>query len=465
LTLEVTGKNPQAQDNTVLVDAFDVGPSVPPPVEGRRVEETTPPPDMNYTAGWTQGDTTRNWSGGTAAVSTTAGAQATFTFTGTSVSWIGLRGPQTGIARIFVDGAFQAQVDTRSVNDIQAQVFSVTDLAPAQRTLDLPTAQHTLTIEVAGGNPGATVNPIFVDAFDVGSRFEERDRSIVYTGAWTLGDDQKNWSGNSRNTGPATAARSNTAGAAAEFTFTGTSVKWISRRGPTDGLADVFLDGVLAANDVDLYSATELLRVPVFDSGPLATPGPHKLRIVVTGNRNLAAFDSFVVADAFDVGLPSSGVPVRRFQEADTDPSFSATYTPVTANPSTGWLQGSGFPFWSGQTAMLSDFCSVAPCPGGAPPSTTAAPSATFTFTGTSVSWIGDRSQNTGIARVTLDGVVIGDVDTFANVIGDAQATIFSRSLPTPGPHTLTIEATGRRNPAAGAGLGRIVIDAIDIQD
>src|SRR6266540_7293389 len=65
---------------------------------------------VTYTAGWSQ-DASRSWSAGTAAVSTTSGAQATFTFTGPSVTWIGARGTQAGIARVSVDGAFVAEVD------------------------------------------------------------------------------------------------------------------------------------------------------------------------------------------------------------------------------------------------------------------------------------------------------------------------------------------------------------------
>jgi hypothetical protein len=93
-----------------------------------------------------------------------------------------------------------------------------------------------------------------------------------------------------------------------------------------------------------------------------------------------------------------------------------------------------------------------------------ASASATFTFTGTSVTWIGDRSQNTGIARVKLDAEAPVEVDTFADVLGDSQTAIFSRrGLDPHSTHTLTIEATGLKNTKSGG--TRIVIDAIDVQD
>jgi hypothetical protein len=123
-----------------------------------RFEQTSP--SITYTAGWVQDRISRPWSGGSAAYSTTAGTQATFTFTGTSVSWIGARGPQTGIARVVLDGALVAQVDTyRTTEEIQANVFSATGLAAGS---------HTLTIEVTGLKNAASWDTyIVVDAFDV----------------------------------------------------------------------------------------------------------------------------------------------------------------------------------------------------------------------------------------------------------------------------------------------------------
>jgi hypothetical protein len=173
LVIRVTGRrNPSSGNWIIAVDAFDVtsaGAGTPsavsvttlnPPLTATRWEETDPP--VTYTAGWTQGDRRRAWSAGTAAVSTAAGAQATLTFTGTSVHWIGFRGPQTGTARVFLDGAFVAEVDTFSTTEaVRAVVFTATDLAAGS---------HTLTIEVTGlKNSASTDAVIVVDAFDVTS--------------------------------------------------------------------------------------------------------------------------------------------------------------------------------------------------------------------------------------------------------------------------------------------------------
>jgi len=173
LTVESTGqKNVDSSDYAVVVDAFDVTPALPPTTVGTRLEETS----AVFDAGWTQGNTTTAWSGGTAAVSATpatVGARATFTFTGTTARWIGMRAPQNGIARVYLDGAFQATVDTYASAPVQAVVYQVTKLAPAS---------HTLAIEVTGQkNALATDSQIDVDSIDVPSRIEDDDAALAYS--------------------------------------------------------------------------------------------------------------------------------------------------------------------------------------------------------------------------------------------------------------------------------------------
>jgi hypothetical protein len=115
---------------------------------------------VSYSGFWELGNTDRPWSGDTAAVSTAALARATLTFTGIGVSWIGFRGPQAGIARVFLDGALVTTVDTfADEEELAALLFTVGSLA---------NAAHTLTIEITGGrNPNAIDNYIVVDYFDV----------------------------------------------------------------------------------------------------------------------------------------------------------------------------------------------------------------------------------------------------------------------------------------------------------
>jgi len=377
-----------------------------------RFEETDS--SVTLTSGWAS-DASKSWSGGTAAVSTAPGAQATFTFTGTSVNWIGGRGPWSGIARVSVDGAFVAEVDTYSSEEIRVPMFTVNGLT---------NASHTLTIEVTGQmNAQATSNYVVVDAFDVPgpavSRLQETDPDVTYSAGWTQGDTGKPWS--------AGAAVSATAsGSQATFAFSGTSVSWIGARGPQTGIADVFLDGALVA-EVDTYSPAEQIQAALFTKTGLADAN-HTLTIEATGRMNAASTSPLVVVDAFEV--TSSGIQIQ-----GTDPAI--TYGP-------GWIQDNRDKAYS---------------QGSSAESNTVGAQATFSFTGTGVRWIGARGPQTGIARVFLDGAFVEDIDTYALTEGPQHIDFTATGLAA-ATHTLTIEVAGR-NPASTDFW--ILIDAFDV--
>jgi len=392
----------------------------------KRFEETDP--SIAYTAGWIS-DNHGSLSNGGAAISEAAGAQATFTFSGTSVSWIGGRSFETGIARVSLDGSFVREIDTYSKTaEVQVPMFTAVGLA---------NTTHTLTIEVTGRkNAAATLAYVFVDAFDVPaatiSRLQEMDPSVTYTGSgWVLGDTSEQWSGG-------TAAGSVTAGDQATFTFTGTGIRALSARGPQNGIARVFLDGVFMA-EVDTYAPPFVnppgpvhqvqVQAELFKATGLANQS-HTLMIEVTGRFNPPSTAAIVTVDAFEV--TTSGT---RHQE--TDPAI--TYT-------AGWVRDNRDHPYSEGTAAVS---------------AVRGDQATFTFTGTSVSWVGYRGPQTGIARVILDGSVVADaLDTYTQW-EVPQTTVYTLPGLANTSHTLTIEVTGSKNPASG-GVA-IVVDAFDV--
>jgi hypothetical protein len=400
--------------------------------QSSRIEETDL--SVSYTIGWTPGDTSKTWSGGTAAVSAAPGAQATISFTGTSVSWIGGRTPGTGIARISLDGIFLTEVDTYSKSEeIRVPMFEATGLADAS---------HTLTIEATGrGNAAATGALVVVDAFDVPaatiSRLQETDPSVTFSAGWvqdnpvvtvipgittgmTQGSSLRAWS--------AGAARlSTTPGARATFTFTGTAVSWIGSRGTQSGIALVSIDGAFVA-EIDLYSPTEQIQAAVFTASGLAD-ATHTMVIEGTGRQNAASQNAMIVVDAFDV--TTSGT---RHQE--TDPAV---------------VYGSGWIFGNRDKAYSE---------GATAESNTRGAQATITFTGTGIGWVGGRGPQTGIAHVFLDGVFVGDIDMYSPTEGP-QHTVFSANGLAAGTHTLTIQVANQSNPASTDVW--ILIDAFDV--
>jgi hypothetical protein len=386
----------------VAVTVANAPPPPPPPPNTQRFEDTNA--SVTYTSGWVQGDTSRAWSGGTAALSQTPGARATFAFSGPSVTWIGGRSPHTGIARVYIDGALAADVDTyQGTEEVRVTMFTLTRLA---------NTAHTLTIEVTGGKNSLSASPtIVVDAFDVPapavSRLQETDPDVTLTAGWTSDSALRAWSAGA-------AALSTTPGAQATFAFTGSAITWIGARGNQSGIARVFLDGNVVA-DVDLYSPTEQIQAAVFTAAGLAE-ARHTITVTTTGTQNPASSGGLVVVDAFEVA--SSGIQVQ-----ETDPSISY---------GAGWVLG------------IRDH---AYNQGGTAESNTIGARATFTFTGTGLDWIGARGPQTGIARVYVDGAFAAEIDTYAQTEGPQHTTYSARGLAAT-THTFMVEVSGR-NPVS----------------
>jgi len=395
--------------------------AAPPPTPVTRYEDTDP--SVNYDLGWMQRgpDNGLAWSGDSAMQSVVPGSRATFAFNGTSVAWIGYRSPDSGIARVLVDGYTVGEVDlfTYWRRENAMRVFTVNGLT---------NSGHILTIEVTGRkHPEATLNNIVVDAFEVPappvSRLQDTDPAVAYTAGWTGGDLSKPWSDGS-------ATVSTGAGARATLTFGGTEIRWLGLRDVGTGIARVYLDGT-SVGMIDTYAAQPRVQDTIYIARDLAEGVPHTLAIEASGLKNAASTGTSIFIDAFEVR--SSG---ERFQETD----WSVTYTGA-------WKHGNRNRPWSDGTSA------VAYAGGGR---------ATFRFTGTSVSWIGFRAARTGIARVYIDDAFVADVDTYTPTGEGVQNTVFTAADLVDGPHTLTIEATGRKNPAATNSY--VVIDAFDVR-
>lgn len=87
--------------------------------------------------------------------------------------------------------------------------------------------------------------------------------------------------------------------------------------------------------------------------------------------------------------------------------------------------------------------------------------SATFTFTGTGVRWIGVPCEICGTADVWIDGTRVTMVDTYAPARPAASTTIFTSPALAAGSHTLVIAVTGDRNGSSGGAF--VVVDAFDV--
>jgi hypothetical protein len=260
----------------------------PPPPGGTRIQESHPA--VVYTGGAWSDNSLSVHSGGAARLTADAGARANLAFSGTSISWIGYRDRWSGIARVYLDGALVATVDTYAASDqAQAVLFSRSGL---------PAGAHMLVVEATGQHSaGSSAAWVWVDGFDIGnaapswSRFEQNRASVAWGGAW-------NPSTHSTHSG-GTASLTATATSFATFTFHGQRARWIGRKNAASGIAMVLLDGTHVAN-VDSYSATVQPQALLYTT-PNLGPGTHTLTIYATGTKRSAATGPWVWVDAFEV--------------------------------------------------------------------------------------------------------------------------------------------------------------------
>jgi hypothetical protein len=111
----------------------------------------------------TSGPEIGTFSGGRILHSRTAGSTATFSFTGTALSWVGVKCNVCGIATVSIDGGAPTTVDTAgpaAPGSLTSEaVFSVSGLAPGE---------HIIVISVTGTHSvGSTDNYIALDGFNV----------------------------------------------------------------------------------------------------------------------------------------------------------------------------------------------------------------------------------------------------------------------------------------------------------
>lgn len=396
------------------------------PGPGMRVEESDPA--VSSTGVWTRSDVSKGWSGGSAIQATSAGATVSISFDGTSIRWIGSRGRGMGIAQVSVDSGAVKDVDlfARPSDEIHTPIFTVYDLAPGK---------HTLTITVTGRQNGqAEGNVVVVDAFDIQpdftvSHWQDTNPELQYSAGWIKSAEGPPWSGSGVSNLPelpVTAHETQTAGERVTVPFSGTAVSWVGYRGPDAGIANVQIDGG-APTQVDLYAASATYQPVVFTKAGM-TDGNHTLTIQATGQKNASSSAARVVVDAIDVMTPG-----RRYE----DDSPSIAYTGF-------WTHDNSARVWSaGVTSTSSELGATA----------------TFSFTGTSVTWIGcEKDSAAGVADVFLDGVFQERIKLFQPFPTEGyQMPIFRADGLANGPHTLMIKVVNTDG-------SYVVVDAFDVR-
>jgi hypothetical protein len=289
--------------------------------------------------------------------------------------------------------------------------------------IDSPRSGDLVTIEDVFRTNYATARRLFSPY----TRVQQDSSLLAYTGSWTK-STVSSASGGSFN-------YANSAGSSVTLAFNGTSAVWLAKKSPVYGKASVSLDGQ-APVMVDLYSSGTLYVQKAWDAGLLAS-GTHTVTIKWTGVKSSSATDTNIGLDAFDVlgtvvQAQAPGVPAR-YQE--TDPRI--TYTGLWTNSTT--------------TAASGESLRYIDSAGG---------SASITFNGTYLAWVTKKSNQYGIAKVTLDGNDAGTVDLYSASAANVQSVWNTGTLAN-GKHTVIIQWTGTKNGSSQA--SNVGLDAFDI--
>lgn len=210
--------------------------------------------------------------------------------------------------------------------------------------------------------------------------------------------------------GTGTYRASKTAGNTAQFTFSGTSIKWLTKKGPAQGNAQVLIDGV-SKGTFDTYASA-------YQSSTLSFTGlasaSHKIVVKALGTKNAAASAANVAIDGFTVGTTTT-------QESSAKVLYDK---------------------WKGVTNSSASGGTLRTNP-------TAGSTASLTFSGTSVGWVTVTGPGWGKAEVFIDGASKGVVDLYAVAV--RYQTIKSYSGLASGSHTIMVKVLGTKNASSTA--------------
>jgi len=278
------------------------------------------------------------------------------------------------------------------------------------------------------------------------TRIEETSAAVTYTGSWYRNANGVHSGGSANGAMDLTST--------ATLSFTGNSVSFILYTDEWSGYAAISVDGVHKA-EIDTYANPAKARANVYTVSGL-TDGAHTVSIRPSGQKNVASGGLWIWVDAFDLttspstsdsGGTPGGTPGGPTEVPIATASKVVTRVEESA-ASVGYI-GAWYPnrniVHSGSSAIGSMSRNAR---------------AMMTFTGNAVSFILYTDEWSGVATISVDGVVKAEVDTYA-APSKAQAVLYTVSDLQEGPHTVSIGPAGRRNPSSG-GLW-IWVDAFDV--
>ncbi|WP_354531831.1 hypothetical protein [Nakamurella sp. UYEF19] len=313
-------------------------------------------PTVRYRGTWTTGKDAGKYGGGDH-YTDERGASAELTFTATSVSVRGARAPWHGDLTVSIDGGAATTISAYAANrSDDVELFGTSGLAGGSHTIEVvasgggdhgavvaldrfvvgsttpgtpklstppapsaPTAPSTVSVPVLPAAPTEPASPVAID-----------DDEFSYQGPWSTSRGSAKLGGGDHY--------SDSSGATATLTFTGTGATIVSATAPWHGQATFSVDGG-PAQPRGLQASTRTDQQPIFRVTGL-TPGRHTIMATVTGQHNAGSTGTVVSIDGAEVQTGaggSSGVtpPPASSSSSVPDPTTSAAPTTSGAVPTT----------------------------------------------------------------------------------------------------------------------------------
>ncbi|MBP1995330.1 hypothetical protein [Paenibacillus eucommiae] len=392
IRIELSGtKNVNSSAYNVVLDKFEVGTSSLNRVDDRDSEIT-------YSGSWSNSADNQSYNG-TERLSSTTGDYFEYIFNGPVVKWFGPKGPQYGKANVYIDGILAASgIDLYAPSKVYNQELFATVTG---------TGPHTLKVEVAGAKNASSIGfTIVTDKVEssggAATNVDDRDSAIHYTGAWSQYNSTNNYNG--------TETYSSSAGASASFTFKGNSIRIVGPKTPFYGIANVYIDNVLQGQ-FDQYSSSVSYQQALFERK--LSYGTHTVKVEVSGNKNANSTGNTIVLDKLEYETTQAA------DDRDSAIFMRGAWADVTdaaAYHSTERMNGNGGDY------ML------------------------FSFTGSTIKWIGSKGPNYGKADVYVDNKLeASDIDLYSASKLNKQI-LFAKSDLSSDAHTIKIVVKVTKN-------------------
>lgn len=248
--------------------------------------------------------------GGSIRYTTNAGASVSYTFTGSSITYVYTMAYNRGGVEVYIDGVHADKIVDRLNGHIDDWSHNPYTRIPRRQTAKtysgLGSGQHTITLKAVPGDDALRIHAD-LDAFIINPD-EAGDGTYDDTSSYATTFNQANWhtwtcsdcyNGSYKYT--------TVAGAGVRFTFEGDSITWYYTKAANRGKAGVTIDGENKNWQVgyfDLYNPeTQRGRSTTFSG---LGGGIHTITIYNIGQKNPASSDYLVDFDRFVVGATKS---------------------------------------------------------------------------------------------------------------------------------------------------------------